>query len=138
MNQIDINQGEVYIKFDSPKTGKTSFKQLGLKNDHYKTEGGFLRMVFDFEGIAELDYYRVPTIEVEYEEEVPETHWQCDFNGETILDKTDHYGHSTIILLDRKKLSLLEHHHENQLVLHAEFPQEVHIKTNASFVNFFK
>jgi hypothetical protein len=95
-------------------------------------------MVFDFEGIGEHHYYKVPTIEIAYKEEVAETHWQCDFNEETILDKTDHHGHSTVVLLDRNKLSKLEHHHENKLILHAEFPATAHLDLDKSYINFFK
>lgn len=135
---IEVNQGEIKINFKSPTAGKLSFSDLGIKDNYIIPKGGFLRMVFDFEGIGEHDYFKVPTIEIEYVEDVAETHWQCDFNEETILDKTDHYGHSTIILLNRDKLASLEQHHENTLVLHAEFPQEVHIDTSKSHINFFK
>jgi hypothetical protein len=135
---VQINQGEIYVKFTSPTPGKISFKDLGIEDNPFELKGGFLRMVFDFEGIGEHDYFKVPTIEVEYEEEMAETHWQCDFNEETILDKTDHHGHSTVVLLDRNKISSLEHHHENKLVLHAEFPETAHLKTDKCFINFFK
>lgn len=135
---VTINQGEVYVKFSSPTKGKISFKELGMNEEKHLLEGGFLRMVFDFEGIGEHEYFKVPTIEVEYVEEVGETHWQCDFNEKTILDKVDNHGHSTIVLLDRKKMADCEHHHENRLVLHAEFPKEVHLLTNKCHINFFK
>jgi len=133
-----VNQGEILISFKTPTTGKLSFRDLGIKDENYTLEGGFLRMVFDFEGIGEHSYYKVPTIEISYKEEVAETHWQCDFNEETILDKTDHHGHSTVVLLDRKKISSLEHHHQNKLILHAEFPKTAHLDIDKSFVNFFK
>ena len=135
---VAINAGEILVQFTSPTKGKVSFTDLGITDETTKLEGGFFRMVFDFEGIGEHDYFKVPTIEVEYAEEVGETHWQCDFNGETIVDKVDHHGHSTVVLLDRNKLANLEHHHQNKLVLHAEFPQEVHIINSKSFINFFK
>ena len=135
---VEINQGEILVKFNSPTPGKISFKELGITKDEIVLEGGFLRMVFDFEGIGEHDYFKVPTIEVDYKEEMAETHWQCDFNEETILDKIDHHGHSTVVLLDRKKIASLEHHHQNKLILHAEFPQGVHILTERSNINFFK
>lgn len=135
---IEINQGEIIVKFDSPTSGKLSFKDLGISDDQLVLEGGFLRMVFDMEGIGEHSYFQVPTIEVAYAENVAETHWQCDFNETTILDKTDHHGHSTVILLNRKVISSLEHHHENKLVLHAEFPQKVHLSAEDSYINFFK
>lgn len=135
---IEVNQGEVVIRFTSPVSGKVSFATLGIKTEDLNLEGGFLRMVFDFEGIGEHHYFQVPTINVAYGKDVKETHWQCDFNGTTILDKTDHYGDSTVILLSREKLAALEHHHENKLVLHAEFPEAVNILAEQSYINFFK
>ena len=122
---VELNQGEIKINFSKPTAGKISFKDLGLTNDNLFFEGGLVRMVFDFEGIGEHQYFKMPTIEVSYKEDMEETHWQCDFNSETILDKTDHHGRSTIILLNRNKLSELEHHHQNALVLHAEIPKTV-------------
>lgn len=135
---IEVNQGEVQVKFNSPTTGKISFVDLGIKDEELVLEGGFLRLVFDLEGIGEHSYFAVPTVEVSYVENVGETHWQCDFNDEKILDKTDHHGNSTILLMDRNKLASLEHHHENKLVVHAEFPQAVHIDTSNSYINLFK
>ena len=135
---IEVNQGEVVVKFTSPTTGKISFSDLGIKDENLVLEGGFLRLKFDLEGIGEHDYFAVPTIEVAYKEKCAETHWQCDFNGETILDKKDHHGSSTVMLMNRKKLSELEHHHENKLIVHAEFPEKVQIDTANSSINFFK
>ena len=135
---IELNQGEVKINFSSPTKGKVTFSELGLKNEDLVFEGGLLRLVFDFEGIGEHDYYQVPTVEIAYKEEMAETHWQCDFNGETIIDKTDHHGHSTVILLNRNKLSSLEQHHKNALIVHGEFPEPVHLSAEDSYVNFFK
>ena len=139
MNQeIEINQGEVKVNFSEPLKGKLSFAELGLKDEDLVFEGGFMRVVFNFEGIGEHNYYHMPTIEIAYKEEMAETHWQCDFNETTLLDKMDHHGHSTVILMNRKKLSEAEHHHRNALILHAEFPQGVHVKAEDSYVNFFQ
>lgn len=135
---IEINQGEVQVKFTSPTAGKISLNELGITDENLVLEGGFLRLLFDLEGIGEHDYYAVPTVEIAYKENCKETHWQCDFNGETILDKMDHHGNSTVMLLARKKLEALEHHHQNKLIIHAEFPEKVHIDTKRSYVNFFK
>jgi len=135
---VELNQGEVKINFSSATSGKLSFTDLGLKNEDLAFESGLLRLVFDFEGIGEHQYYQVPTVEVAYTEEMDETHWQCDFNEETILDKTDHHGHSTVILLNRTKLANLEHHHKNALIVHGEFPKSVHINADESYINFFK
>lgn len=135
---IEVNQGEVIIKFKEPLAGKVSFATLGINKEDLKVENGFLRMVFDFEGIGEHHYFQVPTINFQYTEDVTETHWQCDFNDTTILDKTDHYGNSTVVLLDRKKIAELEHHHQNKLVVHAEFPAPVNLIPEQSYINFFK
>ena len=135
---IEVSPGEVCVKFTSPSEGKISFADLGITNDDLFLEGGFLRLKFDVEGIKELDYFAVPTIQLSYEENCSETHWQCDFNGETILDKMDNHGQSTVLLLSRKRLSELEHRHVNQLVVHGEFPQPVHLIAEESFINFFK
>ncbi len=135
---IELNPGEVLIRFNAPVTGKTTFEELGLKDEDLFFEGGLLRIVFDLKGIGEHSYYAVPTIEVGYAEEMGETHWQCDFNEETILDKMDHHGRSTVILLNRKRLASLDHHHGNRLVLHAEFTQPAHVLADQSYINFFK
>lgn len=136
--RIELNPGEIKIKFSAPTPGKISFKELGLKDEDLVFGGGLLRIVFDFEGIGEHDYYKVPMLEISYKENMAEIHWQCDFNEETIVDKTDHHGHSSIILLNRKSLSELEHHHENKLIVHGEFPEPAHLLAETSFINFFK
>jgi len=135
---VELNQGEIKINFSSPTSGKVTFKELGLNNSDLTFESGLLRLVFDFKGIGEHSYFKMPTVEISYLEEMSETHWQCDFNEETILDKTDHHGHSTVILLNRNKLSELEHRHENSLTVHGEFPQSVNISAEGSYINFFK
>jgi hypothetical protein len=136
--EIEINQGEIKVKFNSPTEGKLSFKDLGITDEQLVIDSGFLRLQFDMEGIGEHDYFQVPTIEVSYKENCAETHWQCDFNKEIILDKMDHHGHATVLLLDRKKISALEHHHENRLTVHAEFPEKVHLIAEDSYINLFK
>ncbi|TNE52778.1 MAG: hypothetical protein EP338_14160 [Bacteroidetes bacterium] len=135
--QVELNQGEIRLTFTSPEGGKLKFSELGLKDENLSLDGGLLRLVFDLDQVGDHRYYQVPTIEVAYREEMDETHWQCDFNGEMILDKTDHHGHSTVILLDRNKLVKLEQRHENRLVLHAEFPGPVHLLAEDSYIHFY-
>ncbi len=137
-NTVQINPGEIKLKFNEPITGKISFNDLGVSEADLFIENGFMRLVIDIEGIGEHHYYQVPTFEISYQENLAQTHWQCDFNEETILDKTDNHGNSTVILLDRKKIESLEHHHENKLILHAEFPEKVHISSNDSYIHLFK
>ena len=138
MNIVELNQGEIKVKFNKPSAGKLSFAELGINDDGNNLESGLLRLVFDLEGIGEHSYYKVPTIEVFYEENMSETHWVCEFNGTTILDKLDHHGHSTVLLLNRKILSNLEQHHENKLIVHAEFPQSANLNIKKSYIHFFK
>ena len=135
---IEINPGEIKINFTSPTTGVTTFAQLGLKDEDLVFEGGNLRIVFDLENIGKHAYYHVPTVEIAYREEMGETHWVCDFNEETIIDKLDHHGHSTVILMNGKKLASLEHHHKNALVVHGDFPKPAHVLAEKSYINFFK
>jgi hypothetical protein len=138
MSKVELNQGEIKVKFTEPKTGKMSFLDLGITKEATSLESGLLRLVFDFEGIGAHSYFQVPTVEIFYKENMAETHWVCEFNGETILDKLDHHGHSTVMLLNRKVLSNLEQHHENSLIVHAEFPQVANLDLEKSSINFFK
>lgn len=138
MSNVELNQGEIKVKFNEPSTGKLSFAELGISNEGNSLESGLLRLVFDLEGIGEHNYYQVPTIEIFYEENMSETHWVCEFNGKTILDKFDHHGHSTVLLLNRKVLNNLEQHHENTLIVHAEFPQSAKLNMEKSYIHFFK
>lgn len=135
---IELNEGEVKIRVSGTTPGKITFNELGLTDDRMVLEGGFLRLVLELDDVDIMNYYAVPTIEVGYIENTSETHWQCEFNGETILDKMDHHGNSTILLLDRNKLESLEHRHENTLIIHAEFPELIHISTENSSIHLFK
>ena len=80
-----------------------------------------MRMVFNLSGIGEHHFFKTPTVEISYLKNVATTHWKCDFNGETILEKIDNHGFKTILLLDRNQLTELEHNHENELAIHADF-----------------
>lgn len=135
---VTNNPGEIYVTFNTPTSGKVSFRELGIENESVELKGGFLRLVFDLEGIGEHEYFAVPTIQIAYAENMSETHWICEFNGQTILDKMDHHGHSSVLLMDRKKLSEMEHHHKNTLIIHAEFPEIAHLDLDESYINIFK
>lgn len=131
------NPGEIKVFFDQPTSGKISLADMGFKDEDLQFDGGMVRMVFDFEKVGEHKYFRVPTIEVGYTEEMGETHWQCDFNRTTILDKYDNHGQSSVVLLNRDKMTDLEQHHKNALVLHAEFPQPVQLIAEKCQIQFF-
>ena len=137
MAEVVLNQGEIRIKLLSPITGKVTLKELGLDMNELKLEGGLLRLVFDLEGIGEHQYFHKPTIQIASKEKVGATHWQCEFNEEVILDKIDHSGQKTVMLLDREILKNLEHHHQNELIVHGEFPEEVNLCVEHSYINFF-
>ena len=135
---IEMNPGELVLHFEELQKGKISLERFGLTDEQLYFEGGRIRMVFDFHKMGSYPYYRMPTLEISYREEMGETHWQCEFNGETLIDKYDHHGHCTVILLNRNKMKALEQHHNNQLILHAEFPSPVHLSSENSYVHFFQ
>lgn len=135
---IEINQGEIKVRFKEATSGKITFKELGISDADLNFESGLVRMVFEMEDTnGNRSFCHMPTIEVSYKELMGETHWVCDFNEETILDKLDHQGHSTVMLMNRTKIEGLEHHHKNDLVMHAEFPGPVHIVAEDSYIKFF-
>ena len=138
MINVEVAQGEIKVNFKEARSGKISFAELGIDKESKYLEGGLLRLVFDLEGIGKHNYYQIPTIEVAYEENMSETHWVCEFNGKTILDKLDNHGHSSLLLLNRKELMNLEQHHENKIIVHAEFPKAANLNLNNSYINFFK
>ena len=70
---IEIEKGEIKVKFTGDASGKYTFEELGLTNEQLVLEGGFLRLVLDLEGVNALNYYAVPTIEVGYIENTGET-----------------------------------------------------------------
>ncbi len=136
--EVEQNQGEVKLKFNEAMAGKISLAEIGLTDDDLYFESGLLRLVIDLEETnGNRKFFGVPTIEMSYKENMGETHWICDFNEETMLDKMDHHGSSTIMLLNRKSLEKVEHHHKNVMVIHAEFPEPVHLKAADSFLHLF-
>jgi hypothetical protein len=135
---VQSGEGEVKVLISATAKGKISFKELGISSDQISTDGGFLRVVFDFGQFDAKDFYAVPTVEIAYDKNVAETHWQCDFNGETILDKMDNHGNSTVMLLQRNKMEQKVQHHDNGLVVHGEFPSSVNIDLENSYIHLVK
>jgi len=135
---IQSGEGEVKVKISATSKGKVSFSDLGISADQISVDGGFLRLVFDFGQFDADDFYAVPTVEVAYDKNVSETHWQCDFNGETILYKMDNHGNSTVMLLKRNKMAEKIQHHDNSLVVHGEFPSSVNIDLKNSYIHLVK
>ncbi len=58
---VEINPGEIKINFKTPATCKISFKELVLTDENLIFDSGILRLDFDFEGIDEHHYFKIPT-----------------------------------------------------------------------------
>lgn len=133
----EINPGEIYVSFGRPLAGKLSLSELGVTDEDLTLDNGLLRLVFDLDSFRDFKFYRVPTLEFHYSEDTTETHWQCDYNDHTILDKLDHSGRSTVLLLKRNEISTFENRHDNKLIVHAKFGKPVNILANQSFIHLF-
>lgn len=136
-DQIELNPGEIKLTFNETHSGKVFLSDLGLKTSDLNLESGNMRFVIDMSNLSETKFSAVPTIEFQYTEEMKETHWVCEFNGETISDKLDHHGHATVILLNRKKLEGLVQRHENTMIVHADFPASATIDPSKSCISLF-
>ncbi len=133
---ITLNQGEIKLDINVNQKGKLTFAELGLSSENLFIEGGNLRLVIDVEQSKDIQFASHPTIELCYAEKMEETHWSVEFNGSTVLDKYDHSGSATLLLLKREVLSDI-HHHENQLIIHAQLTSEAHIDPNKSYISLF-
>jgi hypothetical protein len=135
----DVQSGEIRIKFDEAVGGKMTLGEMGLTETNLHIDGGNLRLVIELgQTLANSHFFRMPTIEMHYHEKVGETAWQVEYNGEVVLEKIDHSGNATLLLLNRKKLDDLTHHHQNNLVIHGDFPQEVTLSSENSFLNILE
>ena len=137
MSSIEINQGEIKVNLTESNTGQITLASLGVTAKDLYLDGGLLRLTIELGAIPHNKFYQTPTAYIAYEEEVEETAWQCDYNNETVLEKTDHHGKSTVILINRNKLNELHHRHENTFVIHGEFPTTVHINPEETYIKFF-
>lgn len=133
---ITLNQGEIKLDVNVSQKGKLTFAELGLKSEDLFVEGGNLRLVLEIEQDKNIQFASHPTIELKYAEKMEETHWSVEFNGKTVLDKYDHSGNATLLLLKRDALSDI-HHHENRLIVHAQLTSGAHINTEESFITLF-
>ncbi|WP_233897034.1 hypothetical protein [Tenacibaculum piscium] len=135
--KLNITDGELKIVMDTPAFNKFSLKDAGLKEDSYTVEGGNLRLNIALGYIQDYNFYKMPVIELEYENNIHESEWIVEFNGENILEKKDHSGTKTILLLNRNKMNKLVHRHENNLIIHGDFSEKVNIK-NSSTLNLLE
>ncbi len=87
-NQVELNPGEVKLIVNEAKQGKKLFlKDLGLHTEQLNLSDGNLRMVIEINNLDENHFGAVPTIHLTYTEDLGETLWQCEYNGEVVLDK---------------------------------------------------
>lgn len=137
-NQVEVNPGEVKLIMNEAVQGKKIFfNELGLNTEQLTVVGGNLRLVIEINNLDENHFGAVPTIHLAYTEELGETHWQCEFNNQVVLDKKDHHGHSTILLLNKSKLNDISQRHENTLVVHGDFPSVTNLNAEESFLLLF-
>lgn len=134
--QLEVTEGQLEIDMKKTITGKFTLKEAGLQEDNYVVEGGNLRMKLDLGYVKDAHFYKMPVIEFEYTENIHESEWIVEFNGVNILEKKDHSGHATLLLLNRKKMDELQQRHENVLLVHGDFSEVVKIKNNSSLQIF--
>ncbi|WBX73196.1 hypothetical protein PG913_10005 [Tenacibaculum pacificus] len=130
--ELSTTEGQLEIVMEKPAFNKFSLKEAGLKEDSYTVEGGNLRLKIELGYIQDYRFYKMPVIELEYENNIKESGWIVEFNGENILEAKDHSGSKTVLLLNRNKMSKLVHRHENTLIIHGDFSEEVKIKSSST------
>jgi hypothetical protein len=142
---IQVDGGEILLRFDKLSAGKLSFADLGLKAEDLKVHGGNLRLVFKFVRLSstqvthETHWFKSPTIYLSYDKKLGESYWQLELNGKLIKEITDPSGAHTLFLLDRKVMEdALAHHtgnHFNELILRGDLPAEVTLSTTDSYIH---
>jgi hypothetical protein len=137
-NQVELNPGEVKLIVNEATQGKKVYlKDLGLNTPELDLVDGNLRLVIQLNNLDENHFGGVPTIHLAYTTEMGETHWQVEFNGVVVLDKKDHHGHSTVLLLNKSKLNELAQRHENNLIVHGDLPSATHLNAESSYLQLF-
>ena len=127
---VEFIEGELRIKMETPLVGKFTLKDLGFSDPQLRFEGGHLRILIEMGYLGDLHLYKMPTAEFHYFEKLGEAVWQVEFNEEVILEKVDHSGHSTLLLLNRQKIEPLRHRHTNNVLIHADLPAVVTLKAD--------
>lgn len=129
---LDLTDGQIKITMKEATFGKFTMKDAGVTEDVYEVKGGNLRVDVELGYIQDVHFYKMPTIEFEYTEKIHESEWVVEFNGVNILEKKDHSGQATVLLLNRNKMKELVHRHENTLLIHGDFSEVVSIKNSSS------
>jgi len=132
---VDITPGEIRI---TAVAGRNALQSLGLSDEQLKIEGGNIRLVFELGNMEGQHFFKNPTIEIAYHEHLGESTWVAEFNGENILEKTDHAGNATLLLLQRGKLEALLHRHENILIIHGDLPAQIGLNAANTFFNLIE
>ncbi len=125
--KIQVNDGEIKVTMEKPVGGRFNLKELGLSPSVYEAEGGNLRLVFELGYLEDFHFYRMPIIDFKYTDNIHESGWVVEFNGENMLEKTDHSGKATVLLLKRDQLADKVHRHSNRLIVHGDFSDTVAI-----------
>lgn len=129
---LQLTEGQIKITMgNKPAFDKFSLAEAGLKESFYEVQGGNLRLKIELGYIQDYHFYRMPVIQFEYENNIQESEWIVEFNGKNILEKKDHSGYSTVLLLNRNKMDELRNRHENNLIIHGDFSDVVHIKNTS-------
>lgn len=131
--ELILADGQIKITMKQPAFDKFTLGCSGLRENTYKTKGGNVRIQINLGAIQDIHFYKMPIIELNYTDKIHESGWVVEFNGTNILEKTDHSGQSTILLLNRKKMIELVNRHENTILIHGDFSEEVELKKESSF-----
>lgn len=135
--QTTLSEGQIKITMNKPTFDKFTLEEAGLTDESYKVEGGNLRLKVELGYIKDINFYKMPIIDFKYTEKITESEWIIEFNGKNILEKYDHSGQATVLLLNRNKMKDLVQRRENILLIHGDFSEEVHI-TNQSSLNLLE
>lgn len=131
--ELLLDDGQIQLTMNQPVFEKFTLDASGLEEDTYKTKGGNVRIQINLGAIQNIHFYKMPVIELNYTEKIHESGWIVEFNGTNILEKTDHSGQATILLLNRSKMVDLVQRHENTILIHGDFSEEVELKKESSF-----
>lgn len=130
---LSVTDGQIKIVMQEAAFGKFTLTEAGFGEDTYEVEGGNLRIKIELGYIQDVNFYKMPILEFEYTEKISTSEWIVEFNGVNILEKKDHSGQATVLLLNRNKMKDLQQRHENILLIHGDFSEVVHLKSNSAF-----
>ena len=85
--------------------GRFSLADLGLKGDDLLVKGGNLRIVIELGQLQGIHFYKMPLFEFSYLSNIHESEWVVEYNGQNVLEKKDHSGRSTVLLLKRQPIT---------------------------------